>query len=104
MARSMMTRTASVVLVVTVCLAGSAYASNIVTFQGCPRSGVEAGCIVLQGSDGQTYNISAANPRPNTNDLIVSGTGNRSHAISYCGQGVVLENIQWYYTGMRCSG
>ncbi len=65
----------------------------------CGEAGplVEKGCIgVRSRSNGlmTIYNISTANPRPATGDLI-EGHGKLSGAMSYCMQGIPLSDVTW---------
>jgi len=70
---------------------------------GCPRAGVEKGCMVLT-SKGKTYNITAANPKPDLDQhrgISLRGTTDPG-AMSYCMQGRILKDIKWEYTKQRC--
>lgn len=69
----------------------------------CPMTGVEGGCLVIKGQDGNTYNISSAKPRPRPNYLVVRLTGRVTNKVSTCGQGAVLDSIKWSYTRQKCS-
>lgn len=70
-------------------LAPAATASDFVTIQGCPRPGVEAGCVVIE-SDGRLWDVTAAEPKPQIGSP-VSVTGVPSGGVSICQQGIVLK-------------
>jgi hypothetical protein len=76
--------------------------AETVTVQGCPIPGVTAGCLVIQGFDKQTYNITAAKPRPMPDDRVIRLTGTKTDKVSLCMQGVVLDDIKWSYTQQKC--
>ena len=76
--------------------------SNKVTVTGCPLPGVEANCLVIRGPDNMTYNISAAKPRPAVGQRAIRLTGTKTKKVSYCQQGIVLNNISWSYTEQNC--
>ena len=94
------------------CFARGAGATNImpgacapveqVSVSGCPMPGVEARCLIIRGTDGQLYDISAANPRPTPGYLGIQLTGTKSNRVGICMQGIILENITWGYTRQRC--
>lgn len=76
---------------------------QVVSVLGCPRQGVEAGCLALVGANGMTWDISAAQPRPDPyGEYVVELTGRVSDRMSICQQGPVLEDIEWRYTPVRC--
>ena len=80
----------------------SAFAESV-KLTGCPQNGVTAGCLVIQDNGGQTYNITAADPKPDpAQQLVITLTGETSTDVSICNQGIVLKNIQWSYTKMAC--
>jgi hypothetical protein len=76
--------------------------AETVTVQGCPVPGVTAGCLVIQGADKQTYNITAAKPQPMSGDRVIQLTGTKTDKASMCMQGVVLDDIKWSYTEQKC--
>ena len=78
--------------------------TNKVSVTGCPVPGVEANCLVIRGSDNATYNISGAKPRPAIGQRAIRLTGNKTRKVSYCQQGIVLDNIAWSYTDQNCAG
>lgn len=75
-------------------------AGNRVPFSGCPIPGVEHGCVLVR-SGGQTYNVTSARPPIRFRGLGVAGTGVPG-GVSYCLQGVVLTDIKYAYTRLRC--
>jgi hypothetical protein len=86
-----------------VAASGSAEAANkrsqVVVASGCPEVGPLPFCLSLK-SGKQTYNISAANPRPPFDAyIIVEGTV--SDAMSPC-QGIPLANIKVTVTKRLC--
>jgi hypothetical protein len=70
---------------------------------GCPVPGVEAGCLMLQASDGRLYDITAAAPPPALAGRTIWLTGRRRDAMNSCMQGIRLAGISWSYTGGTCS-
>lgn len=76
--------------------------AETVTVEGCPISGVTAGCLIIHGADKQTYNITAAKPRPMPSDRVIRLTGTKTDKVSLCMQGVVLDDITWSYTQQKC--
>jgi hypothetical protein len=81
-------------------VAATASAQEYAKFNGCPYRSVE-GCILIHGPNGQTYNISAANPQPRIGYLGILGAGEVTNRLSFC-PGRVLENIKYHYTRLRC--
>jgi hypothetical protein len=73
-----------------------------VTITGCPYPGVEFTCLLIKDKDGTVYNISGANPRPAPNDVAIILTGTVAQKFSFCMQGIVLDDIKWDRTKMRC--
>ena len=73
-----------------------------VAITGCPYPGVEAGCLMIKDKDGTVYNITGANPKPQPNDVVINLTGTVAQKISICLQGIVLDDIKWDRTKMRC--
>jgi hypothetical protein len=80
-----------------------ARAAEKVSVQGCPTAGVEHNCLVIKGTDGATYDISGAKPRPRTGYLAISLTGEKSDRMGICMQGPILIKIKWTYTKQSCS-
>jgi hypothetical protein len=80
---------------------GNEPARRQVTVQGCPIAGVEAGCVMLTGPDGVTYNITAADPKPALGRPIRL-TGSPSNDMDTCMQGTKLTHIAWSYTAGSC--
>jgi len=91
-------------LLVVAATAGSAQENqaNRVTVVGCPTPGVTATCLMIQGPDGQVYNITAANPRPMPGDRVIRLTGRKTDRLSMCLQGIVLDDIKWSSTEQKC--
>ena len=79
-----------------------ASAQQRVTVIGCPSAGVEPNCLLIRGSDNNTYNISGARQRPQLGQRAIRLSGTTSRRVSYCQQGVMLENIVWTYTDQAC--
>jgi hypothetical protein len=75
---------------------------NEVNVSGCPLQGVENNCLVIKGSDGTTYDISSAKPRPKVGYLGINLKGVKSDKVGICMQGPILEKIKWYYTKQSC--
>lgn len=73
-----------------------------VTLTGCPYPGVEGTCLMIKDKDGTVYNITSANPKPAPNDVAIILTGTVAQKISICMQGIVLDDIKWDRTKMRC--
>ena len=82
--------------------AAAAPAAETVSFQGCPiLRDVEGGCLVVE-SDGVTYDINSARPRPDhAQGVVIQGTGTPG-GVSICMTGTVLTDIKWQYTKMKC--
>src|ERR1700685_2300404 len=69
---------------------------------GCVEKGVEAGCLVLRTITFQTYNISAAKPKP-TPGTYGEVTGViKFVAITPCMQGEVIDPASWIRKGKFC--
>ena len=79
-----------------------AHAQQRITVIGCPTPGVESKCLVIRGADNKTYNISGAKQRPEIGQRAVRLTGTPTRKLSYCQQGIVLDNITWSYTDQNC--
>src|SRR5689334_21984592 len=64
-----------------------------VHFEGCVRRGVEHGCLFVLSTDGHGYNVTSGKSVLKV-DQYAAGTGTVSpNQITYCMQGVVLDNI-----------
>ena len=71
---------------------------------GCPRPGVENRCLMLQGADGRSWNVTGSDlPAYSEWAVRVSGRAAVSGA-SYCQEGMLLTEARWEYTAMRCVG
>ncbi len=57
---------------------------------------------MIKDKDGTVYNITGANPKPLPNDVAIIVTGTVAQKISICMQGIVLDDIKWDRTKMRC--
>jgi hypothetical protein len=73
-----------------------------VTITSCPYPGVEFSCLMIKDKDGTVYNITGANPKPVPNDVVIILTGTVTQKLSICLQGIVLDDIKWQRTKMRC--
>jgi hypothetical protein len=73
-----------------------------VTITGCPYPGVEFSCLMIKDKDGTVYNITGAHPKPAPNDVAIILTGTVAQKLSICMQGIVLDDIKWDRTKMRC--
>jgi hypothetical protein len=68
---------------------------------GCVEKGVEPGCLILRTITFQTYDISAARPKPmpgtygEVNGRIKSG-------FSHCMQGPIVDPARWTKKGKIC--
>ena len=80
----------------------ASHAQQRVTVNGCPSPGVEVNCMMIRGSDNVTYNISGAKQKPAVGQRAIRLTGTVTKKISYCQQGIVLDNISWSYTERTC--
>ena len=80
----------------------AANAQQRVTVVGCPSAGVEANCMMIRGADNVTYNISGAGKNRRLGQRAIRLTGTPTRKLSYCQQGVVLDNISWTYTDQNC--
>jgi len=74
---------------------------KVVHAQGCPRRGVEAGCLTLTDG-GKTYDITAASPAPKVGYLAITLSGKESSNPTTCMAGTPLTDISWSYTKQRC--
>jgi hypothetical protein len=94
---------ASAVLLATLVLPAAATAApgDSISVMACARPGVEAKCLVITGTDGSVYNITGANPRPPL-DVRIQLRGTVTDKISFCNQGLVVENITWTATQEKC--
>ena len=72
-----------------------------VSAQACARAGVEASCMVITGEDGSVYNITSASPKPPL-DVKIQLRGTVTDKLSACNQGLVLDNITWTPTQVKC--
>ncbi len=79
----------------------SAAPGDSISVQACARPGVEAKCLVISGPEGTVYNITGANPRPPL-DVKIQLRGRLTDKVSFCNQGVVVENITWTATQEKC--
>jgi hypothetical protein len=79
----------------------SSAAGRLVRFEGCPRAGVQAQCVVVR-SGPTTYNVTAAMPKIQLNGRGIAGRGLVSGGVSSCMQGVSLRGISYIYTRRRC--
>jgi hypothetical protein len=79
-----------------------ANAQQKVTVIGCPTPGVEAKCMMIRAADNKTYNISGAKQQPEIGQRAIRLTGTPTRKLSYCQQGIVLDNITWSYTEQNC--
>jgi len=79
------------------------YADQPITVSGCVIKGVEPGCFVLLTTPGhKRYNISAAQPTP-TPDTYGTVRGIlRTHWMSHCQQGEVIDPAAWTMRGKLC--
>jgi hypothetical protein len=70
---------------------------------GCTQSGVESGCTAVNAEGGASYNISAANPKPDLGKRINFSGTRATGGASFC-SGTRLENIRWSYVtgGAAC--
>ncbi len=73
-----------------------------VTITGCPYPGVESTCLMIKDKDGTVYNITGAHPKPAPYDVAIILTGTVAQKLSLCMQGIVLDDIKWDRTKMRC--
>jgi hypothetical protein len=73
-----------------------------VTITACPYPGVEFSCLMIKDKDGTVYNITGAHPKPAPNDVAIILTGTVAQKFSICMQGIVLDDIKWNRTKMRC--
>jgi hypothetical protein len=75
-----------------------------VSILGCVSQGVERGCLIITDNvSGKTYQINAANPKPDpAQGLVVSLSGTIVNKADICQQGPILEKIKWTYTKKKC--
>jgi hypothetical protein len=69
---------------------------------GCPAAGIEMNCLVLRGTDGVIYDISAARPRPQAGNRAIRLSGTKAEKVSLCQQGIILDHITWSYAEQTC--
>jgi hypothetical protein len=74
-----------------------------VTVTGCAFAGVTSTCLMIKGSDGTVYNMTAVNPRPRALDRMIRVRGTVTDKASMCNQGIVLDRIRWSRTRQQCS-
>ena len=72
-----------------------------VDVMGCVQPGVEARCTILQATNGTTWDITGAQ-RPNPEWAIRARGRAAVSGMSYCQQGMILSEVRWEYTNMRC--
>jgi hypothetical protein len=71
-----------------------------VTIVGCPRPGVEAGCVMMnQGST--VYNVTSGNV-PAFSVFPIQLTGTPSSLVTTCQQGIPLTSITWHHVHGFC--
>jgi hypothetical protein len=76
---------------------------QVVSALGCPVPGVEPACLSFRSVEGATFDISSAQARPDPRSpFAVEVSGRVSPAMSYCQQGVILEEVQVRQTNLRC--
>lgn len=76
-----------------------------VSFLGCPVPSVEANCSTVRSVEGQTFDISSAQARPDPRSpFAVEVSGQAAPAVGYCQQGTILQNVQVRQTNLRCVG
>ena len=77
---------------------------EIVETVGCVRPGVENRCLTLEGTDGRAWNITGVQPEPDPyGEWAVRATGLVAvDAVGYCRSGMVLSEVRWEYTSVRC--
>jgi hypothetical protein len=78
-------------------------AGTRVSVIACPYPGPTANCLMIKGSGGQVYNVTAVRPRPRLSTRMIWLRGTVTDKASICGQGIVLERIRWTRTRQRCS-
>jgi hypothetical protein len=83
-------------LAVIVFFAGAAAAdlppAKTVHFATCTSAGVEHGCVIARGDDGQLYNVSGAVPDLKPGEWL-QGSANVTDRASYCMQGRTIGNF-----------
>jgi len=78
-------------------------APKTVIVNGCPKLSTEGGCTMVTNKKGATYNINAANPKPDLGKLGIQVKGTVVPGqITLCG-GTTLKDITWKYTKQDCS-
>jgi len=73
-----------------------------VSITGCTYEGTGGRCLMIRGTDGTRYNISAVSPRPRHSSRMIRIRGAVSDKLSECGEGIVLERIRWTRTRQQC--
>jgi hypothetical protein len=74
-----------------------------VALTACPRAGVTAPCLTINGQDGTVYNITSAAPKPPLNGRMIRLRATVSDKLSVCLQGLVLDRIRWTPVRQKCS-
>ena len=71
---------------------------------GCVTPGVENRCLVLRGQDGRTWDVTGAQPTPPAyGEWAIRVTGRAAvGGMGYCQQGMILSDVRWNYTNLRC--
>jgi hypothetical protein len=69
---------------------------------GCPYSGKQAGCLMIDDGQGGTWDITAVTPQPEIGKQVVSLAGTKGDGSGACGQGRLITNVTWTYTPVRC--
>jgi hypothetical protein len=64
-----------------------------VHFATCTKAGVEHGCVVARGDDGEIYNVTGAVPGLKPHDWL-QGTAAVSDRVSYCMQGRTISGFK----------
>ena len=77
---------------------------QIVETIGCVTPGVEYRCQVLRAQDGRSWNISGTQPAPPVmGEWAIRATGRVAvSARGYCQEGMLLTEVRWDYTTLRC--
>ena len=89
-------------MVVAVAAEPAAKAAERVNVVGCPRPGVEVNCLVIQGEDFASYDISSVVPRPQPNYRVIQLTGTKTKKVGICQQSIILSDVTWTYTDQPC--
>ena len=83
--------------------AGPYAGGGAVSVLGCPIPGVEPNCLSVRSVDGQMFDISSAQARPDPRSpYAVEISGQAGSAVGYCQQGTILQNVQVRQTNLRC--